>query len=338
MPLRVGVIGTGNIGRIHSRMYSSDPLAGLVAVCDTVREKADAFAEQFGARAYYSVDEMLKDAGLDLVSVTTAGPENGGHHFEPAMQALGAGVNVLCEKPLSNEIEKARELVRTARARNLYLGVNLNHRFVPPAARAHEWVREGRLGELCFVNMALWIRNPNETSPWFHMRALHSHSIDVMRYFAGDVVKVQAFMKMASHRQTWSNCSVNMLFANGAVGHLTGSYDMTTRHPIERCEVAGTKGRFVLENVMERLTLYPHDSDELTVVEPTMMGGALNFDQTFKNRIHRFLEQVAEKAPREQVEGSGEEGLAAQEVIEAAIRSWESGGVVEVPSLVAGRA
>jgi predicted dehydrogenase len=305
MPLRVGVIGTGNIGRIHSRMYSADPLAELVAVCDTVREKADAFAESFGARAYYSVDEMLKDAGLDLVSVTTAGAENGGHHFEPAMQALGAGVHVLCEKPLSNEIEKARELVRTARSRDLYLGVNLNHRFVPQAARAREWVQEGRLGEICFVNMALWIRNPNETSPWFHMRALHSHSIDVMRYFAGDVVKVQAFMKMASHRKTWSNCSVNMLFANGAVGHLTGSYDMTTRHPIERCEVAGTKGRFVLENVMERLTLYPHDSDELTVLEPTMMGGGLNFDQTFKNRIHRFLEQVSEKAPRDQIEGSG---------------------------------
>jgi predicted dehydrogenase len=338
MPLRVGVIGAGNIGRVHSGMYASDPLADLVAVCDMVKEKADAFAEQFGARAYYSVDEMLKDAGLDLVSVTTAGPENGGHHYEPAMQAMNAGRHVLCEKPLSNEIEKAREMVRTARAKNVYLGVNLNHRFVPQAARAREWIQEGRLGELCFVNMALWIRNPNETSLWFHMRALHPHSIDVMRYFCGDVVRVQAFLKMASHRKIWSNCSVNVLFANGAVGHLTGSYDMTTRHPIERCEVGGTKGRFVLENVMERLTLYPHDSDELTVLEPTMMGGALNFDQTFKNRIHRFLEQVTEQAPREQIEGSGEEGLAAQEVIEAAIRSWESGSVVEVPSLVAGRA
>jgi predicted dehydrogenase len=186
--------------------------------------------------------------------------------------------------------------------------------------------------------MALWIRNPNESSPWFHMRALHPHSIDVMRYFAGDVVKVQAFMKMASHRRIWSNASLNLLFASGAVGHLTGSYDMTTRHPIERCEVAGTQGRFVLENVMEKLTLYPHDSDELTVIEPTMMGGTLSFDQTFKNRIHRFLEQVGEKVPREQVEGSGEEGLAAQEVIEAAIRSWESGEVVEVPRLAGARA
>jgi UDP-N-acetylglucosamine 3-dehydrogenase len=333
MALRVGVVGAGNIGRIHARMHAADPLAELVAVCDLVPEKADAFVAQFGGRAFYSLDEMLKHAALDVLSVTTAGVENGGHHYEPAMRALDAGVHVLCEKPLSNEIEKARELVAAARARGVYLGVNLNHRFVPLAARARQWVDEARLGELCFVNMALWIRNPNETSPWFHMRALHSHSIDVMRYFAGDVVRVQAFMKMASHRKTWSNCSVNMQFASGAVGHLTGSYDMTTRHAIERCEVAGTKGRFVLENVMEKLTFFPHDSDELTVYEPTMMGATLSFDETFKNRIHRFLEQVTERVPRERLDGSGEEALAAQEVVEAAIRSWETGQVVDVPKL-----
>jgi predicted dehydrogenase len=108
---------------------------------------------------------------------------------------------------------------------------------------------------------------------------------------------------------------------------------MTTRHAIERCEVAGTKGRFVLENVMEKLTFFPHDSDELAVYEPTMMGGALGFDETFKNRIHRFLEQVTERVPRERLDGSGEEALAAQEVVEAAIRSWETGQVVDVPKL-----
>ena len=335
MTLRVAVIGTGNIGRIHATIYRGDPLADLVAVCDTVREKADAFAAQFGARPFYSLDEMLRAESLDLVSITTAGPENGGHHYVPAMAALRAGLAVLCEKPLSNEIERARELVAYAAANGRYLGVNLNHRFAPVAATARRWVDEGRLGELLFVNMALWIRNPNESSPWFHLRALHPHSIDVMRYFCGDVARVQTFLKRASHRQIWSNASINMQFASGAIGHLTGSYDMTTRHPFERCEVGGTKGRFVIDNVYERLTFYPHDSDEAVVVANPIMGGMASFNDTFKNRIHRFLEQVSERTPREQIEGSGEEALAAQEVVEAAIRSHESGQVVDVPVAVA---
>jgi predicted dehydrogenase len=330
--LKVAVIGTGNIGRIHSTVYRDDPLARLVAVCDTIREKADAFAEQFGAVAYYSVEDLLQNESLDLVSVTTAGPENGGHHYEPVMQALNAGVNVLCEKPISNNIALAREMVRTAREKGRYFGVNLNHRFTPLAERAKGWVDEGRLGELSFVNMALWIANRNDTAPYFHLRALHSHSIDVMRYFCGDVVRVQAFFKQASHRQIWSTASINMQFANGMVGHLTGSYDMTTRHPFERCEVAGTKGRFVLENVYERLTYYPHDSDETTVVANPIMGGMASFNDTFQHRIHRMLEQIEAGVPREEIEGSGEEALAAQEIIEAAIRSHETGTVVEVGS------
>lgn len=331
--LRVGVIGTGNIGRNHANVYRADPLAQLVAVCDVIPDKADAFAGQFGVKAYYRVEDMLAAENLDLVSVTTAGPENGGHHYEPVMQALAAGVNVLCEKPISNNIAYAREMVQTAKAKGLYLGVNLNHRFVPPAERARQFIQEGALGELNFINMNLWIANRNESAPYFHLRALHPHSIDVMRYFCGDIVRVQAFFKKASHRQIWSNASINMQFANGVVGHLTGSYDMSMRHPIERCEVAGTKGRFVLENVYETLTFYPHDSSETTVIRNSIMGGVASFNETFRNRIHRFLEQVDQKVPREQIEGSGEEGLAAQEVIEAAIRSFETGTVVDVPAV-----
>ena len=70
----------------------------------------------------------------------------------------------------------------------------------------------GRLGELNIVNMTMWINNPNESSPYFHMRALHPHSIDVMQYFCGDVKRVQAFFKRGKGRKIWSNVQVNMQF------------------------------------------------------------------------------------------------------------------------------
>ena len=56
---------------------------------------------------------MLANEDLDIVDVTTGGYENGSWHFEPTMEALEAGKHVLCEKPLSNDIGEAREMVRT---------------------------------------------------------------------------------------------------------------------------------------------------------------------------------------------------------------------------------
>jgi len=132
--LRVGVIGVNNIGRIHTAIYRDDPLADLVAVCDLLPERAKSVSAELGARAYTSVAEMLAVENLDCVSVATAGVENGSHDYEPTMEAIAAGLSVLCEKPLSNEIERAREMVRAAADRGVYLGVDLNHRLVPFAA------------------------------------------------------------------------------------------------------------------------------------------------------------------------------------------------------------
>jgi predicted dehydrogenase len=243
------------------------------------------------------------------------------------MKCLDAGKHVLVEKPISNNIEHAREMVRHAKEQGVLLGVNLNHRFTTMADRAKQLQNEGALGEVLFVNMALWINNPNETSPWFHMRALHPHSIDIMRFFGGRIVKVQAFMHKGPGRKIWSNASVNMQFESGAVGHLTGSYDAANFHPIERCEVGGSKGRFVIENVFQRLEFFPRDTRDKLVVDNPIMGGMGGFDDTFRNRIDAFVADVQAGGP---LVASGDEGLAAQEVIEAAIRSWENGTVEEV--------
>jgi UDP-N-acetylglucosamine 3-dehydrogenase len=216
------------------------------------------------------------------------------------------------------------------------LAVDLNHRFTPATQMAKEKITSGELGEVLFVNMNLWIRNPKDEPEYFHLRALHSHSVDVMRHMAGDVAKVQAFFSRGPGRKSWSNASINMQFTSGALGHLTGSYDMhgPDRHSIERTEVGGTKGRVVIDNSTVDFFWYPHNSKEFVHVHNA--GGMISFNETFGTRLGRWLEQLSEGAAPDQIEGSGEEGLKAFAVQEAAIRSHETGDVVDVAELLAG--
>ena len=328
MTLKVAIIGLGKIGSMHAQIYHDDPRCEIVAVCDAFADKAEAAAQNYECMAFASVDEMLQATSIDIASVCTAGKENGGDHYEPTMALLNTGIAVLGEKPISDEIPKAREMVALAQTKDLRYGINLNHRFTPAAKRGREWVDEGRLGELNIVNMTMWINNPKESSPHFHMRALHSHSIDVLRYFCGDVRRVQAFFKQGKGRQGWSNVQVNMLFESGVVGHLTGSYDAGPSYGLETLEVVGSDGRLVLREACEHLEFYPRSSREVETY--AYLGGMMSFSETFQSRIGRWIDQNVEQVRPEEIDGSGAEALKAQLIIEAAIESWETGRVIDV--------
>lgn len=325
--IKVAVVGVNHIGKIHCRAYEKHPDTELAAVCDLMQDRAESAGREFGVPHFTDLKQLLDKVPVDVIIVATAGEEKGSHHFEPVMAAIEAGKDVLVEKPISNRIEEARQMVSFAREKGIRLACNLNHRFTPTAYKAKELVEQGKLGSLLFLNMRLTIQNPQEDTEWLHMRALHPHSIDVMRYFAGDVKRVQSFMTKAPGRTSWSTVSINMEFASGAVGHLTGSYDMSMRHPIENCEVAGHEGRIVIDNLYESMTYYPHQSDEITVIRNPLFGGMQGFDDTFKQRINRFISQIKAGAAPNEIEASGSDALAAQEVIEAAIRSHQNGGV-----------
>ena len=328
--LRVAVIGLGPIGNRHARIYQEDPLAELVGVCDLRHDRADSAAGALGVPAFYSVPDMLAALHPDLCSVATGGYEYGSDHCLPTLQALDAGCHVLCEKPISNEIAAAERMVAKAREQNRCFGINLNHRFTPAAILAKKWVTEGRLGHLLFVTMGMWIKNPTESSPYFQLKALHPHTVDVMRYFCGDIAAVQCFATKAPGRTIWSTASFNMRFVNGAVGTLTGSYDIERGHPMERCEVAGTGGRFVIDDMYREVALYPAGNLEKTVYSNPVFGGMRDFEDTFRNRLHTFLDEVSRGVPPERIDGSGADGLAAQKVLAAAIESLDTGTVVRV--------
>jgi predicted dehydrogenase len=327
----------GNIGNNHGRVYQKRADVKIVAVCDIIKERADRAAEAYGCPSYYSVRDLLKSGiQIDAASMCTAGMENGGDHYQPTMELLAAGIPTLGEKPISNDINKAREMVALGKKMNVRYGVNLNHRFTPAALKAKQWVEAGRLGEINIVNMTMWINNPNETSPWFHIRALHPHSLDVMRYFAGDIDQVQAFFKKGprkdgpdGRRVCWSNVQANILFKNGVLGHLTGSYDAGGSYGLETLEVVGSQGRFVLLDACEHLTFYPRTSRETETYD--YVGGMMSFGETFGSRIGKWVEQNIAKVAPEEIDAKAEDALKVQLVIEAIKESFETGQVVQVP-------
>jgi predicted dehydrogenase len=327
--INVAIVGLGGIGNKHAQCYTANPHTKLVAVCDLIKERACAAGEAYSCPSFLSVKALVKSGiRIDAVSVTTAGKENGGDHYKPTMELLKAGLHVLGEKPISNEVPKAKRMVALAKRKRVRYGIDLNHRFTPSAIRAKEWIEKGRLGELNIINMTMWINNPNESSPHFHMRALHPHSIDVMRYFCGDVKKVQAFYKKGKGRKIWSNVQVNMQFANGIIGHLTGSYDAGGSYGLETCEIVGSAGRIVIREACESLEFYPRSGKEVETY--AHLGGMGSFGDTFQSRIDAWVEDLRKKTPPSKVDGKAEDALKAQLVIEAAIKSWEENRVVSV--------
>ena len=330
--LRVCVIGQGPIGNLHAKIYHSDPLAELVGVCDINPDRARQSGERLGVPWFTQADTMLKELKPDVCSIATGGYEYSSDHYAPTLQALRAGCHVLCEKPISNDIGQAEEMVRAAQEENRCFGIDFNHRFTPAARIAGQWLAEGRLGPLLFVNVALWIGRPGHfDSPNYHLKALNPHSIDLIRHFCGDITHVQCFAMRAPERNFWSTASFNFKLANGMVGHLTSSYDIARGHPMERCEVAGTAGRLVIEDMWREATLYPAGDVPKAVYTNPVFGGYRDFDDTFRTRLHTFLQQITDGAQPSEIDGSGADGLAAQKVIAAAIESIDTGKVVEIP-------
>ena len=361
MALQIGIVGIRGIGTLHAACHMADPLSDLVAVCDIIPERADAIAEKHGIKAYYSLDDMLDgEPDLEVIDVTTGGYENASWHFEPVMKALEAGKQVLVEKPISNQVSEARQMVALAAEKDLYLGCNLNHYFTPPADEAMKRMKNGEIGELiyCLHKMGFpggeatykHMHAPRaEGFPYFHVKAFLSHPFSIMRHFCGDITHVQAFMGQPSFRKASGDLmvsinSIHVRFANGAVGYLLSQRGDATfgLGGWWSVEVGGTRGTFCIENCIEKLTYYPAPlpadaahPERLQLgasPEPVVShSGITDFGETFPLRIHAFLEDVTNRVPKDKLRASGRDALAALEYTWAAMESYEQGGIVVRP-------
>lgn len=144
---KFAVIGLGNMGLNHVRLYKE--LGVLTAVCDVRHDHAKKIGQQYDVPFYSDTFSLLASCDLDGITVAVPTP----FHLETVKECLDAKINVLCEKPISDNLKDAEKMVSYAKKNNCILAVGYVENFNPAFQALNILVRESGLGELTSVNI-----------------------------------------------------------------------------------------------------------------------------------------------------------------------------------------
>jgi myo-inositol 2-dehydrogenase / D-chiro-inositol 1-dehydrogenase len=321
---RVAVVGAGEWGRQHARVFSAHPDAELVAVAGRTPERTEARARAHGVPGYVDLEAMLDRERPDLVTVCLPNEE----HFEPTLALLQAGVALLVEKPLVFELDEADALLAEAERRGTFFAINFNHRFAVPVQMAAEAIRGGRLGELVFATWRFGGEPGTSKHPHANLIETQCHGFDMLEHLCGPIDAVSAEMTDATGRG-FSTLALALHFANGAVGSLVGSYDSSYAYPdTQLVEVNGTAGRVLVEDTVRRLTLSQSGRETREVWEAGYFDDpAREFHRTFDRHADALLTALRAGEEPPVHARAGRRALA---LAHAAIRSFEEGRRVDV--------
>jgi predicted dehydrogenase len=140
--MRIGLIGCGGQGKLHAEGFANIPDVTLAGMAASSPESARRAAKAIGLRAYDSAGAMIADPAIDAVVVATPGST----HADLACAALGAGKHVLCEVPISLDLDDARRMTEAGARSGRILQIGLIHRFGAPYRLLIDLLNEGRFG------------------------------------------------------------------------------------------------------------------------------------------------------------------------------------------------
>ena len=190
--LRIGLIGTGRIGRVHAVNIAALPETTLSWVIDPFVAGAEAIAEPSGARATGDPGEAFASGELDAVVI--ASPTS--THADLIKQAIEAGIPVLCEKPIDLDIARVDELAPLVESSGVPFAVGFNRRFDRDFSAARDRLIAGEIGPLEQLSIISrdpappTVENLRTTGGIFRDQTIHD--FDMARYFAPDIVEVFA--------------------------------------------------------------------------------------------------------------------------------------------------
>lgn len=226
--IRFAIVGCGRIAKRHAELLGTGQIKGatLAAVCDIVPERAKAFAERFSVPGFTSIEELLAQSDIDVITVLTPS----GMHADLAVQAARTGRHIVVEKPMALTLEDADRMIAAADAAGVRLFVVKQNRFNVPVVKARQALDAGRLGQLVLGTVRVrWCRDQKyyAQDAWRGTWAQDggvianqaSHHVDMLGWFMGPVESVHARGATALvDIQTEDTCVATVKFRNGALG------------------------------------------------------------------------------------------------------------------------
>lgn len=210
--IKVGVIGTGHLGKLHTKMFKSINNCKLIGVHDANPEQAKAVSEEFGVVGFNSLEDLLSKVDAVSIAATTTA------HHELAKKCFEKGVHVFIEKPITATIKEAEELVELSEKKKLNLQVGHIERFNPALVAMEKYINDPK-----FIQTDRLAQfNPRGTDVAVVLD-LMIHDIDIiLSLVKSDVVDIQANgVAVVSDHLDIANARLQ--FENGAVANVTAS-------------------------------------------------------------------------------------------------------------------
>lgn len=342
-PVRIGIIGTGNIARSrHLPAYTELDTAELTAICDVSQASVDLAGEKFNIppeNRHTDYRELLARDDIDAVDVCTPNQVR----LEPVLAACEAGKHVLIQKPMARSIEEANQMIEAAKNAGVTLGVIYMRRFQPGFGLIKRLIDGGVIGRVTALrertghNGGLrlpetsWRRSfDNVAGSW---SLLSVHTADTFRWLGGPVARIGAIGKTLVIPMTGDdNFSAVIEFQSGAIGTMKSCYHMIPANDL--FEAYGEKGTILASSHEGTYRVQALGADEFPWAEhlnglvPTKdEQGWWTFNQEqlgpaklrpFPNYFGHWVD-VLQKG--ESPIGTGEEGRASLEIILAGYQS-----------------
>ncbi len=210
--LKIGVLGAGHLGKIHIRLLQEIDSFELIGFYDPDQDAADSVAKEFKTKSFSSIDELLEMVDVvDIVTPTLS-------HFDCAVKAIKKSKHVFIEKPITNTVEEARQLIQLAEEADVKVQVGHVERFNPAFIASKEYIKHPMFIE----THRLAQFNPRGTDVSVVLD-LMIHDLDIILSIVKSNVRKISASGVAVVSESPDIANARIEFDNGAVANLTAS-------------------------------------------------------------------------------------------------------------------